>query len=338
MKKVAILLIILCLFGCETKQQNKFEALGYSQQDIELIESYPEDIQELFSSEYNYKYADLMHSNNFDINKLSEYEEFYGLFDKDKVINMVNQGKLNSDNVTKIRELYNSEYFLEKNEELYLSNLDNYDSVRSCIEEINTKVYLDYYTDIVDTDISKNYLMLINKYHCLSSDYEPSDLVDVESYYGRGKTRAEVYEQYKKMADDAFKLGYSFLICSAYRSYDYQYGLYNMYLEQDAGGQASVDTYSARPGHSEHQSGLCLDLSDAVYGMDDFGLSDASKWINENCYKYGFIIRYTAEKEKITGYQAEPWQVRYVGSSEIAKDIMDRGITFDEYYACFVEE
>ena len=71
--------------------------------------------------------------------------------------------------------------------------------------------------------------------------------------------------------------------------------------------------------------------------MDDFGLSEASDWVNENCYKYGFIIRYTEDKVNITGYQAEPWQVRYVGSSEIAKDIKDRGISFDEYYRVFVD-
>ena len=185
--------------------------------------------------------------------------------------------------------------------------------------------------------MSKGYLILVNKYNALASDYEPDDLVDVESNYGRGRTRKEVYEAYTVLQDEANELGYNFTICSAYRSYVYQKGLYDKYLEQEGGNQAIVDTYSARPGHSEHQSGLCLDLYDSVYGMDDFGKSDASDWLIENCYRYGFIIRYTESKERITGYQAEPWQIRYVGSVDIAKDIMDRGITFDEYYACFVE-
>lgn len=333
MKKLIVLLVVLCLFGCEEKIDSKLSKLGYSDEDIEIIKTYPEDIQELFLSGYNYKYADLMKTNGFDINKLDEYIEYYGKYTTEEIVDMVNNGKLNK----VYDELRSNEYYIAKNEELYLEHMGEYGSLRDCIEAINTKTYLPYYSDIKETDTSKNYLMLINKYNALSSDYEPSDLVDVDSYYGRGSTRKEVYEKYCEMADDAFELGYSFKICSAYRSYDYQYGLYNKYLNEDAGGQESVDTYSARPGHSEHQSGLCLDLSDAVYGMDDFGKSEASTWINENCWKYGFIIRYTEEKTKITGYQAEPWQVRYVGSPEIAKDILDRGITFDEYYACFVE-
>ena len=330
MKKLLVALLVVCLFGCE----NSNEIIEDNQINEEIVENNPDENQDSFNSEYE----ELLKCNGADENKLEEYIKFYGVFDNEKIVYLVNNGYLNEGNIDTIKELYANEYYLSKNEELYLKYLNEYDSVRDCIEAVNTKTYQEYYTNIEDTDTSKNYLMLINKYHCLSSDYEPEDLVDIDPYYGRGQTRSEVYEQYKKMADDAFELGYSFLICSAYRSYDYQDGLYNKYLNSDPLGQESVDTYSARPGHSEHQSGLCLDLSDAVYGMDNFGLSEASTWINENCYKYGFIIRYTEEKQAITGYEAEPWQVRYVGSEEVAKDILDRGITFDEYYACFVEE
>lgn len=333
MKKLLVLLIVLCLFGCEEKIDTKLSKLGYSDADIEIIKTYPENIQELFLYEYNYKYADLIKADGFDINKLDEYIEYYGKYDTKQLVKKVNDGMINPI----LDELYSNEYYIEKNNDLYIQYLDKYESVRDCIEAINTKTYLDYYTNIEQTDFSKDYLMLVNKYYTLGPDYEPDDLVDIDPYYGKGRTRAEVYEQYMNLADDAFNLGYSFRICSAYRSYDYQAGLYNKYLNEEGGNQAVVDTYSARPGHSEHQSGLCLDLADAVYGMDDFGKSEASTWINENCWKYGFIIRYTQEKVKITGYQAEPWQIRYVGSPQIAKDIMDRGITFDEYYACFVE-
>lgn len=335
MKKLIVLIIVLCLIGCQEKIDSKLSKLGYSQEDIEIIMTYPENIQELFLSEYNYKYADLIKTDGFIIDNLDEYVEYYGRYNTKQLVDMVNNGKINPF----LDELYNCEYFLDKNLDLYLQYIDNYDGdIRKCVEEINTKVYLDYYTDIKQTDYSKDYLMLVNKYYSLGSDYEPDDLVDIDPYYGKGRTRKQVYEKYCEMADDAFELGYNFSICSAYRSYDYQSGLYNKYLNEEGGNQAVVDTYSARPGHSEHQTGLCLDLADSVYGMDDFGKSQASDWINENCWKYGFIIRYTQDKTKITGYQAEPWQVRYVGSEKIAKDIKDRGITFDEYYACFVEE
>lgn len=333
MKKLIVLLIALCLFGCKESIESKLSKLGYSQKDIEIIETYPENIQELFLSKYEYPYIKLMYTDGFDPNKLEEYMNYYGQMEADEIIAMVNgdDGDL--------ADLYNNEYYLKKNKDIYLQYLDKYNGdIRRCIEEVNTKTYLDYYTDVQETDTSKNYLMLVNKYYGVPRDYVPDDLVEVEPHYGRGYLRSEVYEQYKKLQDEANELGYYFTICSAYREYAMQEALYNGYLQEDAGGVASVDTYSARPGHSEHHTGLCMDLYEATYGMDDFGLSEASKWVNENCYKYGFIIRYTKEKEHITGYQAEPWQLRYVGSSEIAKDIMDRGITFDEYYACFVEE
>ena len=330
MKKLIVILIALCLFACQKVEPDKLETLGYLDQDIQIINTYPDDIKEHFYAEYRNDYIELMHIDGFDINKLDEYMKYYGQFNNEDIVYMVNNDLI---------KLFTNEYYLEKNKNIYLEHIDEYDGdIRKCIEEVNTKTYLDYYTDTKPTDTSKDCLMLVNKYYYLTSDYVPDNLVEIEANYGTGMTRADVYEAYKKMQDDANELGYYFTICSPYREYELQEYLYNRYLSIDEGGVASVDTYSARPGHSEHQSGLCLDLYDSVYGMDDFGLSDSSKWINENCYKYGFIIRYTQAKEKITGYQSEPWQVRYVGSSEIAKDIMDRGITFDEYYACFVEE
>lgn len=340
MKKIISILILICLCGCNSVSENKetlLSNLGYSQEDITLIDSFPEDIKELFENEYRQDYLMLMHRNDFDVNNFNEYIKYIGIFDNSKIIELVNNGILNDTNLDSLKELYSNEYYLDRYEDLYLSYFNNYDNVRDLIEAVNTKTIYDYYTNIEDSDTSKNYLMLINKYHALPSTYVPEDLVDIDPYYGRGQTRAEVYEQYKKLQDDANALGYSFVICSAFRAYDYQEALYNKYLAQEDGNVAAVDEYSARPGHSEHQSGLCLDLSDAIYGMDNFGESEASTWLNENCYKYGFIIRYTFEKQKITGYEAEPWQIRYVGSSETAKDIMDKGITFDEYYACFVE-
>ena len=335
MKKLGILIIVLCLFGCSNS--SKLEKLGYSQSDIDKIQTFSEETQELFLNEYNEILASLIHIDGFKENKALSYVKYYGLYDDQKLVELVNDGTLNDTSYSKLNELYSSEFYVAKYEDLYLKYLNEYDSIRDLLEIVNTHRYCDLYTDIVTTDLSKGYMILVNKYNKLPSDYEPDDLVDIDSKYGRGVTRAAVYEAYKQMSDDALEAGCDFWICSAYRSYDTQEVLYNRYLDEEGGDQSIVDTYSARPGHSEHQSGLCLDLYDTTYGMEGFGNSESSKWINENCYKYGFIVRYTKEKENITGYDAEPWQVRYVGSAEIAKDIMDKNITFDEYYACFVE-
>ena len=333
MKKIILILMTLCLFACSKEKElstsEKLAQLGYSENSISKIETYTEDFQQLFLDSYNEKYDELLNYEDFDINNLEEYLTNYDYFENEQLIQVVNSGR--------IQELESNEYYIPCLKALYLRHLDEYDSIRDLIEIVNTYRYLPLYTCIMETDVSKNYLMLVNKYHQLPSDYEPDDLVDIDSDYGWGSTRQAVYDAFVEMADDAYEAGYTISITSAYRSYDYQDGLYNKYLSIDEGGQASVDTYSARPGHSEHQSGLCLDLVTPGYSMDDFGLSEASDWVNENCYKYGFIIRYTEDKVNITGYQAEPWQVRYVGSSEIAKDIKDRGISFDEYYRVFVD-
>ena len=311
--------------------------LGYSEEDISAIFALNETSQELFINEYNDKLLTIINTVGFKEENIKKYLEFFGVFENEKMIELVNDNILTSSSMNKLVEMYNSEFYVDRFEELYLKYFDKYANARDLLEIVNTKRYKKLYSDISKTDVSKDYLMLINKYYSLTEDYEPDDMVTIDPYYGIGQTRKEVYDQYKKLQDDANALGYDFTICSAYRSYDTQYVLYNRYLESEGGNVEATDMYSARPGHSEHQSGLCLDLTTPIYGMDDFGESEASKWVDENCYKYGFIIRYTHDKERITGYEAEPWQIRYVGSAEVAKYIMDTGITFDEYYACFVE-
>lgn len=341
MKKLITILLSLCLCGCATittkVDEFKLKKLGYSEEDISTIFTLNETNQELFLNEYNYKLLTIVNTNGFIEDNIHKYLEFYNVFEDEKMIELVNNNILTTSSMNKLVEMYNSEFYVDELEDLYLQYFDKYADARDLLEIVNTKRYEKLYSDISQTDTSKDYLMLINKYYSLPSTYEPTDLVQIDSYYGVGQTRKEVYEQYKKLQDEANELGYVFTICSAYRSYDTQDILYNRYLASEGGNVEATDMYSARPGHSEHQSGLCLDLTTPVYGMDNFGESDASKWVDENCYKYGFIIRYTKNKEKITGYEAEPWQIRYVGDSETAKYIMDTGITFDEYYRCFVE-
>lgn len=321
MKKILVLPMLIVLCSCTLHEDEVVKSARDEEETIETREHFDE-----LSAYSNYI------DDNYD-----EYVLYYGDFDDDKLIDLVNNDILNSDNCDKLINLYSNEYYVDRLEDLYLKYLNDYDDVRELIEIVNTNRYEPLYTDIKDTDTSKDYKMLINKYHKLTREYEPEDLVEIDSNYGRGSTRSAVYDAFVKMADDAYEEGYVITVTSAYRSYDYQDGLYNKYLNEENGDQEKVDTYSARPGHSEHQSGLCLDIVTPGYSMDDFGLSDASKWVNENCYKYGFIIRYTGEKENITGYQAEAWQVRYIGDTEASKYIRDTGITYDEYYTCFVE-
>lgn len=130
---------------------------------------------------------------------------------------------------------------------------------------------------------------------------------------------------FDKMQAAAKNDGLSLSICSGFRSYETQKNLYNNYVARD--GKAKADTYSARPGHSEHQTGLGLDINKA---NDSFANTPEAKWLAENCWKYGFIIRYPQGKEDITGYKYEPWHVRYLGE-DTAKKVYDSGKCLEEY-------
>ena len=130
------------------------------------------------------------------------------------------------------------------------------------------------------------------------------------------------------MRDDASDNGLNIWIQSGYRSYGFQKELYDNYVKED--GKEAADTYSARPGHSEHQTGLAFDLNTIT---DDFQYTNEGIWVNENCYKYGFILRYPKGKEEITGYKYESWHLRYVGV-ELATKLYNNGdwITLEEHF------
>ena len=158
-----------------------------------------------------------------------------------------------------------------------------------------------------------NGILIVNKTYSLPKDYNP------------GRLNTDAYNAFEKMKEAASKDNIKLWIASGYRSYTTQDNLYNYYLKNDS--KEKVDTYSARPGHSEHQTGYAMDLN--IIDSSFEGTPEAI-WIEKNCYKYGFIIRYPKGKEQITGYKYEPWHVRYLGE-EIAKKVHDSTLTLEEY-------
>ena len=158
-------------------------------------------------------------------------------------------------------------------------------------------------------------IMIVNKTYSLPSTYDPGSLTE------------EFMDAFYEMQSAALLDGISLFIASGYRSYEYQVDLYNYYVETD--GKKLADTYSARPGHSEHQTGLTADINTAD---ESFEGTDEAIWLDKNCYKYGFIVRYPKGKDEYTGYEYEPWHLRYVGK-ELAKKIHDLGgISLEEYF------
>lgn len=160
-----------------------------------------------------------------------------------------------------------------------------------------------------------NDILIANKTYALPKDYAPGGLL------------SDFNNAFETMRKDAANQGINLKVVSGYRSYSTQNAIYNRYVNRD--GVATADTYSARAGYSEHQSGFAADIN----SLDQaFINTPEGKWLNENCYKYGFIIRYPHNKESLTGYMYEPWHIRYIGKN-IAKKLYNNGswLSLEEY-------
>jgi zinc D-Ala-D-Ala carboxypeptidase len=167
--------------------------------------------------------------------------------------------------------------------------------------------------------------VVVNKKHKLPTDYVPT----LTSVAG-GSMRPEAAGALAKLLSAATSNSVPMVILSSYRSYSTQVSTYNRWVQQS--GQAAADTFSARPGHSEHQTGLAVDLGNGTCNLEScFGSTTAGQWLASNAHSYGFIIRYPSGKQAKTGYQYEPWHLRYVGT-EVATAIKNSGQTLDQYY------
>lgn len=156
-------------------------------------------------------------------------------------------------------------------------------------------------------------VMIANKTYALPADYAPQVQPEAQS---------AVDAMIAAAADD----GVTLYVISGYRSYEYQAGLYERYVARS--GAEAADTFSARPGHSEHQTGYAFDLNSLDTSFAD---TKEGKWLAAHCAEYGFIIRYPADKVDITGYIYEPWHVRWLGE-ELAKKVTDSGLCLEEYF------
>lgn len=186
--------------------------------------------------------------------------------------------------------------------------------------------------------------VFVNKEYALPESYIPENLVvpDIKFYGGvnnnKNKLRQEAAEAIEKMFCEALDDGIVLYGVSGYRSYARQKEIYDKNVRMR--GIQATNKVSAAPGHSEHQTGLAMDISTKSLGgalTEKFGDTPEGKWVAKNCYQYGFIIRYPENTEQITGYSYEPWHIRYVGT-EISEYIHNEGITFEEYYGYTLDE
>lgn len=238
---------------------------------------------------------------------------------------------LNHEYLSEIFEWIEIDNFMFKNIDRYLIYQTKYPDVKlvNIFERVNTNRDYAYYTNVQSSDTSLDDLLLVNKYYALDENYSPSNMISI-SPYGSVKMVRTAALAFIELCDQAKEDGYTIMGISGYRSYQTQKNLYNRYLQKDP--QSVVDTYSARAGHSEHQTGLAIDVSSNNADILTFEMSTSFQWMKENAHLYGFILRYQKGKEDITGYKYEPWHYRYVGK-EIATLLHQTGMTYDEYVA-----
>ena len=235
---------------------------------------------------------------------------------------------LNMEYNQKLADIISAQYYIPYNLDRYLAYSPKTDNIDDIISIVNVGADSEWYTNTEETNLDDGIKMLVNKFHYLNEDYLPNDIVPISNWYAYEghSTKKEVYDHYVSMWNDANEQGLVLLVNSSYRTFEEQQEQYDM----------SNDDYASRPGYSEHQTGLALDIvSDGVQG-NEFENTDEFKWLQENAHKYGFILRYPKDKEYITGYNYESWHYRYVGE-ELATKVKESGLTYDEYYAYYCE-
>lgn len=323
--------------------EDKFVNEGYSSDEANLIldKVSKNDYDLILEIGYDKSLINILNSNEFDENKFDDYIKYY-MKNKDSNINdiitIINSGYdlTNYPASSLLASLVKEKYYINENVSRYLDYGNSVDiDTKKIIAMVNSNADLGFYSNSYDSNLNDGNLILVNKFYHLKEDYTPSDLVSLSGNYNKGtnnKMRNEAALAFMEMVDAAKLDNIILYNMSAFRSYDYQVNLYDRYIKRD--GKEVADKYSARPGYSEHQSGLCSDLNNI---SDSFEGTDEAIWLKNNAYKYGFILRFPKGKEDITGYKYEPWHYRYVGVSA-AKIIYEDNITLEEYYAYYVEK
>ena len=280
---------------------NKLLNLGYGSKDINAIyNKIPDSVNIIIDSKYNKDIINIMNLSYFKIDNLKRYLDY---------------------DIMEVKSIYD------------ISNIKKDFNYEDVVTYVNANLDKEYYSsdNLISNEDASKIDVLVNKYHKLDENYEPSDLTIIDSKYASGtqKLRKEAQIKFEEMASDMAKENLKIYAGSTYRSYTYQKGLYDRYVKKD--GFAAAETYSARSGYSEHQLGLAVDI---VNDKWDY-LSENDKeydYLVKNSYKYGFILRYPRGSEYITGYMFEDWHFRYLGI-ELATKVFNSGLTYDEYIA-----
>lgn len=355
---VFIILVVLCLLFIYKYEIGKFKAIGYSEKaTIKILKEFKRDY--ILDMGENKTLNAAFESDDYKEENLDSYSKirYHNHKNLIKNINTLLKKGYSNNNINMILDHGNDEdvsLFAERDKVKYLEefftidyakliNYDKYvyysdytgDDEETTVLIVNLGIDKEAYTDAVEIDKFSTD-MLVNKHHKIKDKLEPTDIIKISKEYTNGEEQSgsqEAVNALTRMINAAKNEGYGLVVNSSYRSYKEQEELCEEYKK--AYGDNYVAKYLALPGYSEHQTGLSFDLGSTSSNV--FANSKEYEWMRENAYKYGFIMRYTKEGQAMTEFRSEPWHYRYVGE-KIAAYIQEKGITFEEYYAMFLDK
>ena len=338
--KYLLLVVVLLLSGCQPKTQADFIE-GFSEElSNQLRES--ESLYNKVKNECTYKSTvkQMMEADLFDENKVDILCDIELKQGKEMALSSLMKSDLSSDTVKGFIEL---PFYRSANTERYLDTRTRFPEFTNVdvVVYVNIGVDRPYFTDVQRIDDLDDKAMLVNKYSALPGGYEPPELIVTPSpcaigYHYSCSTNDPQYvektagEHFLQLVEAANEEGIKINSIASYRTYEYQRNLYNYNLNLN--GQEYTDLYYARPGQSEHNSGLAIDVTMNDLNYNEIHLDSIYPWLIDNMAEYGFILRYPEDKTHLTGFGYESWHLRYVGK-DIAKTIMENNWCLEEYYA-----
>lgn len=353
-----VIIVLLIAYGFYNKQINNLTELGYSREASKKIlfnkeKEYIVTVKDnktlnaaleskYYQEKYLKNYAKITYCNHANlvknINKL--LDKGYSNSDVSIILTHGSDEDVTEfakrDRVKYLEEFYEYPYAKIKYYDRYVEySYETGEDEKTTVIHINLNMDKEEYVDAINVK-RFSYTMLVNKYYYLSEDFIPIDLVEVpEDYRGAEKVLANrtALNAMVQLIEAARIAGLKPLVSDCYRSHEDMVEMAEFYRKWY--GDNYVNNYIAKPGYSEHQTGLAFDMASAT--VKSFGNSDEYKWMVENAHKYGFIARFTKRGESLTGYRAEAGHFRYVGK-EAAEYIYKNRITFEEYYVAFLDK
>lgn len=341
------IIILICglIFYPKYKTNKQLKELGYDTTTIKAIKD-QKLTKTIINNGYYSKYlSDSINNNTLKVEYIDLYTKVTSLEEKDFLLYNRLLDKGYSKDVA--NTMFNKLKFYEITPLLVFDYQDDISIyINDCLEHRDTnseshfELTNDYYSEYENTIAvydETNTNMLVNKTYYLSKDYLPKDISELSVVYAaKGLSLAlEAKEAFIQWCDAGMALGIRFYAASSYRSYQSQSDIYNSYI--NSMGQQKADALSARPGHSEHQTGLTVDLASTnMEGLSEYKDTIEYSWTSKNCQDYGWILRYPEGKQSITGYEFESWHYRYLGK-DLATKVVASNLTYDEYYCLYLK-